>query len=69
MKKHRENIFLADKLTLTFLRSCIIVRIARLKTTGKKSCPKVNECPYCRASGKEKNGGNKLIGLTALLPI
>lgn len=54
MKKHRENIFLTDKLTFTFLRSCIIVGIARLKTTGKKSCPKVNECPYCGASGKEK---------------
>lgn len=57
MKKHRENILLTDKLTkftFTFLRSSIIVGIARLKTAGRKSCPKVNEYSLQESFSKGK---------------
>lgn len=41
-------------LTGRFLRPCIIVGIVRLKTTGRKSCPKVSECSLQQSFFKEK---------------
>lgn len=66
---HRKNILGTDKFPFIFLRSCVIVGVVRLKTTGTKNCPKVKEYSLQLSFLKGKNDGNMLIGLTALLPI
>lgn len=69
MKTLRENIFAMHKLTFMFMRLCIIVGTVRLKTTGKKSCPKVSKYSLQQSFWKGKNDGDMLIGLTAPLTI
>lgn len=43
-----------DQLTFMFMRSYIIVGIVRLKTTGRKSCPKVTEYSLQQSFSKGK---------------
>lgn len=69
MKTLRENIFAMHKLTFMFMRLCIIVGTVRLKTTGKKSCPKLSEYSLQQSFWKGKNDGDMLTGLTAPLTI
>ena len=69
MKTLRGNISAIHKLTFMFMRSCIIVGTVRLKTTGKKSCPKLSEYSLQQSFWKGKNDGDMLIGWTAPLTI
>lgn len=71
MKKHRKKSLPQINLLnlLSHFWGYYNCRIVRLKNTGEKSHPKVNECSLKHCSSKGKNGGNMLIGLTAHLPI
>ena len=65
MKTLRGNISAMHKLTFMFMRSCIIVGTVRLKTTGKKSCPKLSEYSLQQSFWKRKDDGDMLIRWTA----